>query len=154
MLLLFLGTSLLPLISILSPWLDAFDFHNPPGMGLIATVLLLAGMIILYIAHRDLKENYSQDLEIKDDHMLITNGIYQRIRNPMYAAGFLMALSQIGLLENWISGFAGIITLTLFYFLRLPEEETMLLEHFGKQYQDYMITTPRLIPVPGKKKKH
>jgi len=70
----------------------------------------------------------------------------------MYAAGFLMALSQIGLLENWLSGFAGIITLTLFYLLRLPAEEAMLLKYFGEQYQDYIKTTPRLIPALGKKK--
>lgn len=149
---LFLGTSLLPLISILTPWLDAFDFSNPPGLGPIATGLLIAGLGILYLGHRDLSENYSQDLEIKDDHVLITTGIYQHIRNPMYAAGFLMALSQIGLLENWISGLAGIITLTLFYLLRISEEEAMLLEHFGEQYQDYMKTTPRLIPFLGKKR--
>jgi protein-S-isoprenylcysteine O-methyltransferase Ste14 len=153
-LILFLGTSLLPLISILTPWLDAFDFHNPPGLGQIATGLLIAGLGILYLAHRDLRENYSQDLEIKNDHILITDGIYQHIRNPMYAAGFLMTLSQIGLLENWLSGLGGIIALTLFYLLRIPEEEIMLLDHFGEQYQDYMETTPSLIPVLGKKKKH
>lgn len=152
-LILFLGTSILPLISILTPWLNAFDFRNPPGLGPIGIGLLAAGLVVLHLAHRDLRENYSQDLEIKNDHKLITNGIYHYIRNPMYAAGFLMALSQVGLLENWLSGFAGIITLTLFYLLRLPEEEAMLLNHFGEQYLDYTETTPRLIPVLGKKKK-
>lgn len=152
-LILFLGTSVMPLISILTPWLNAFDFSNPRGTGPIGIGLLVAGLVILHLAHRDLRENYSQDLEIKDEHTLITNGIYRYIRNPMYAAGFLMASSQIGLLGNWLSGFAGIITLTLFYLLRLPEEEAMLLKHFGKQYQDYMEITPRLIPVLGMKKK-
>jgi protein-S-isoprenylcysteine O-methyltransferase Ste14 len=151
-LLLFLGTSILPLVSILSSWLKIFDFNNPPWLGPIGIGFLIAGLVVLHLGHRDLKENYSQDLEIKDGHQLITTGIYQYIRNPMYAAGFLMAFSQIGLLENWLSGFAGIISLTLFYILRLPEEEAMLLEHFSDQYQNYMKTTPRLFPVVGKKK--
>ena len=150
-LILFLGTSVLPLISILTPWLDAFSFHNPTWLGPIGTSLLVVGLIILYLGHRDLSANYSQDLEIKNEHHLVTNGIYQHIRNPMYAAGFLMALSQIGLLENWLSGSAGIVTLTVFYVLRLPEEEAMLLKHFGEPYRIYMQTTPRLVPRLGKR---
>jgi len=70
-LILFLGTSILPLISILTPWLDAFDFRNPPGLGPICIGLLIAGLVVLHLAHRILRENYSQDLEIKDEHKLM-----------------------------------------------------------------------------------
>jgi len=146
---LFLGTSVLPLITILTPWLDRFDFQNPPGVGLAATWLLISGLVILRAAHRDLGENYSQDLEIKPDHSLITAGIYQRIRHPMYSSGFLVALSQIGLLQNWFSSLAGILALGIFYVLRVPEEESMLLEKFGTGYQEYIEITPRIIPGRG-----
>ena len=66
-LLLFLGTSVLPLISILTPWLDRFAFQNPPWLGPIATTLLVAGLIVLHLGHRDLSAKYSQDLEIKEE---------------------------------------------------------------------------------------
>jgi protein-S-isoprenylcysteine O-methyltransferase Ste14 len=152
-LILFLGTSVLPLITILTPWLDRFDFQNPPGVGLAATALLISGLLILRSAHRDLGNNYSQDLEIKQDHNLVTAGIYQRIRHPMYSSGFLVALAQIGLLQNWISSLAGILALGIFYILRVPEEESMLLEKFGVGYQEYMERTPSIIPGLGRTEK-
>ena len=40
-------------------------------------------------------------------YMLVTNGIYRRIRHPMYSAFWLWAIAQALLLPNWIAGPAG-----------------------------------------------
>jgi len=83
---------------------------------------------------------------LKDDHKLITNGIYSRIRHPMYTAFWLMALAQALLLPNWIAGLAGIAGFGTLYLLRVRHEEALMLAGFGEQYQTYMDRTGRLLP--------
>ena len=41
--------------------------------------------------------------------MLVTEGIYGRVRHPMYTAFWLWAVAQALLLPNWIAGFSGLI---------------------------------------------
>lgn len=143
---LFLGTSVIPFVYIFTPWLDFADYTLPHLISILCVAFLLLALVILRKAHIDLGRNYSQDLEIKEDHVLVTGGIYQYIRHPMYTAGFLMSISQIGLLQNWIAGISGVIVLTFFYLLRVPVEEEMMIKTFGENYQSYRSRTKRLIP--------
>ena len=143
---LFLGNSLVPLISIVTPWFDLFNYQLPLSISLGSIILLISALVIVWKAHQDLGESYSQDLEIKQDHQLVITGIYKIIRHPIYAAGFLMAISQVGLLLNWIAGLSGILSLTVFFLLRVNKEEQMLLDQFGDDYLTYQKQTPRLIP--------
>jgi protein-S-isoprenylcysteine O-methyltransferase Ste14 len=39
-----------------------------------------------------------------------------------------------------------LILFTLFYFLRVPAEEKMMLDTFGDQYREYMTKTGSVIP--------
>lgn len=143
---LFLGTTVIPFVYIFTPWLDFADYVLFQPISILCVGVFLFALVILRRAHADLGRSYSQDLEIKDDHVLVTSGIYRYIRHPMYAAGFLMSISQIGLLQNWIAGFSGVIVLTLFYILRVPVEEKMMLEQFGEDYKSYRSRTKRLTP--------
>ena len=144
--LLFLGTTFIPLVYIFTPWLDFADYTPPSLISIICIGFILLGLVILRKAHIDLGGNYSQDLEIKEEHVLITVGIYKYIRHPMYAAGFLISIAQIGLLQNWIAGFSGVIVLSFFYILRVPVEEEMMIKTFGEDYLSYRSQTKRLIP--------
>ena len=46
----------------------------------------------------------------------------------MYAAIFLFALAQGLLLQNWLAGWAGLVTVALLYLVRTPREEKMMCE--------------------------
>lgn len=96
--------------------------------------------------HSELGRNWSVTLELRADHSLVTDGIYARIRHPMYTAFWLWALAQAILLPNWIAGPAGIVGFGTLYFFRVGREEAMLLETFGESYGDYMKRTGRVIP--------
>jgi protein-S-isoprenylcysteine O-methyltransferase Ste14 len=96
--------------------------------------------------HAQLGRNWSVTLEVRVDHALITDGVYARVRHPMYTAFWLWALAQAILLPNWIAGFAGIVGFGTLYLIRVDREEAMLLETFGDQYRDYMRRTGRVIP--------
>ena len=50
------------------------------------------------------------------------------------------------ILDNWLAGWAVVMTFCVMYFVRLPNEEAMMLSTFGKAYEDYMSETGRLFP--------
>ena len=143
---LLLGTTVLPFLYLLTPWLDFANYNLLPLIGWVGAAVFLFALWLLWRAHVDLGRNFSQDLEIKEDHSLVTLGVYRYIRHPMYAAAWIIAISQVALLQNWIAGSAGFISLLPFYLLRVPREEQMMLERFGEEYQSYIDHTGRIIP--------
>jgi protein-S-isoprenylcysteine O-methyltransferase Ste14 len=50
------------------------------------------------------------------------------------------------LLPNWVAGLSGLIGFGTLYFLRISQEEQMMLDAFGEEYRAYMVRTKRLIP--------
>ncbi|MCX6047580.1 MAG: isoprenylcysteine carboxylmethyltransferase family protein, partial [Chloroflexi bacterium] len=96
--------------------------------------------------HMDLKSNWSPTLEIRQDHTLVTTGIYRYIRHPMYASQWLWVIAQILLLQNWLAGPLNLLIFIPFYFLRVPAEEKMMLDTFGDQYRAYMQKVGGVLP--------
>ena len=96
--------------------------------------------------HRALGRNWSISLDVRENHELVTEGIYRRVRHPMYSAFWLWAIAQALLLPNWISGFAGLAGFGILYFGRVAREERMMLATFGDSYRDYMARTGGVFP--------
>jgi protein-S-isoprenylcysteine O-methyltransferase Ste14 len=142
----FLGMFLLPVLYLLTPWLDFADYPLPGWVGWLGALLFAAAVWLLWRSHVDLGLNFSPELEIFEGHSLVTEGVYQRIRHPMYAAHWLWGIAQILLLQNWIAGLSMLVTLLPLYLVRVPREERMLLEHFGEAYQEYTRCTGRIMP--------
>ena len=76
----------------------------------------------------------------------MTNGVYSRLRHPMYSAFWLWALAQVLLLPNWIAGPAGLVGFGTLFFGRVWREERLMMETFGEEYRNYMARTDRVIP--------
>jgi len=144
--LMWITTVVLPLMSIASPWLSFADysFHWLPF--LLGIVCAAMGLWLFYRSHADLGLNWSISLEIRQGHQLVTRGVYQRLRHPMYMSILLLGLAQACLLPNWISGPLGLPAFVLMFALRLRPEERMMLERFGDEYGAYCKRTKRLIP--------
>lgn len=49
-------------------------------------------------------------------------------------------------MQNWVAGFAGLASFIPIYVLRVPEEERMMIDHFGDEYRAYMKRTGRVVP--------
>ncbi|MGO9931203.1 MAG: protein-S-isoprenylcysteine O-methyltransferase [Steroidobacteraceae bacterium] len=144
--LMWIAAIILPLVAIFTPLLAFADYPLHPLAFAIGAVALCPGIWLFYRSHADLGKNWSVSLEIREDHQLITSGVYRLIRHPMYAAIFLLALAQTLLLSNWLAGPACLLALLLMFVLRIGREERMMLEKFGGAYTDYMNRTNRLIP--------
>ena len=137
---------LLPLISIFSDLFDFASYKLPIVFQATGLVLLPVSFWLFYRSHKDLGKNWSATLEIREEHKLVTKGIYNSIRHPMYSAIWLWVICQALLIDDYIGGLAGIISFGLLYLLRVKEEEAMMKEEFGQEYIEYMSKTNRLIP--------
>jgi protein-S-isoprenylcysteine O-methyltransferase Ste14 len=146
MLISYSGLFVIPLIYVLTEQPKFANYTFRPVQAWLGLLVLVAAMALLYRTHRDLGRAWSITLEIRDQHRLITQGIYERLRHPMYAAFWLWAISQALLLPNWIAGLSGLVGFGTLFFARVGHEERMMLETFGDEYRAYMARTYRLIP--------
>jgi len=142
----FVGNIILPALYLFTPWLAFADYHLPTFIPWCGAVTMVIALWLFWRAHLDLGLNWSITLEMRKGHELIMHGVYRRIRHPMYAAIFLFAVAQALLLQNWLAGWAGFVTVALLYFVRTPREEKMMCEFFGQSYRDYMQRTGQLFP--------
>ena len=142
----FLTMMFLPLIHLATPFLTVANYHLPIWAVVIGAVLQIPYLWLFWRSHADLGRNWSPGLEVREDHRLVTNGIYARIRHPMYAAIWCAALSQPLLIHNWIAGPLVILAFTAMYFTRVPQEEAMMRDTFGQDYDTYITKNARLWP--------
>jgi protein-S-isoprenylcysteine O-methyltransferase Ste14 len=145
-LLLLMAILFLPLIYVLSPWLNFADHPLPIWANGLGTAILVLSLWLFWRSHDDLGKNWSSTLQIREGHTLTTNGVYQNIRHPMYASVLLLCIAQALLLPNWIAGLSGFIGFSVSYSIRVDQEEQMLLNSFGDEYEAYRQRTKRLVP--------
>ena len=144
--LLSLGGFFIPLIFAATNWLDFANYSLPVWAGWLGVLLAAGAVFVFWRAHIDLGVNWSPSLEIRENHELITRGIYGVIRHPMYASQWLLVIAQPLLLQNWIAGFSNLLAFIPFYFLRVKTEEQLMLETFDDQYRAYMQRVGSVIP--------
>jgi protein-S-isoprenylcysteine O-methyltransferase Ste14 len=137
---------LIPLVYVFSSVLDFADYALPDWVGWIGAVLFGVAIWLLWRSHADLGRNWTPTLGIRDEHTLVTEGVFKYIRHPMYAAHLLWGIAQVLMLHNWIAGYSLLVTTLPQYLLRVNAEEQMMLEQFGDTYRAYMQRTGQLIP--------
>lgn len=145
-LLLLIGILFFPLVYVLSPRLDFASYQLPAWASGIGVITLTLSLGLFWRSHHDLGKNWSSTLQIRAGHTLVTEGVYQTIRHPMYASVLLLCIAQALLLPNWIAGLSGLIGFSIAYAARVDQEEQMLLNRFGDEYEIYQQRTKRLIP--------
>jgi protein-S-isoprenylcysteine O-methyltransferase Ste14 len=146
------GMFFVPVVYASTSWLDGADYRGSSKAkeraGGIGTAIMSGALWLLWRSHKDLGHNFSPSLQLREGHTLVTGGVYQGIRHPIYAAIWLWGIGQALLLQNRIAGWAGLVLFLPLYLLRVPREERMMLEQFGDAYRDYMSRTGRVIPHP------
>ena len=140
------GLGIIPALFVFGGVPRSANYALQPWQPWAGAIVFGAALCLFRLSHAGLGRYWSVTLELKDNHVLTTDGIYRYVRHPMYLAFWLWALAQAVLLPNWIAGFSGLVGFGILYFIRVGREEAMMIEAFGDQYRTYMRTTPRLIP--------
>lgn len=140
------GLGVIPAVYALTGWPKALSYTTSLPQVVAGVVVFLAALWLFWRTHRALGRYWSVTLEIKDSHKLITSGVYERVRHPMYSAFFLWALAQALLLPNLLAGLSGLVCFGTLFFFRVGREEKMMREAFGAEYDAYVARTKRIIP--------
>jgi protein-S-isoprenylcysteine O-methyltransferase Ste14 len=114
---------------------ESISFIKPIGY-----VLLLPGLILWGAAVIQLMMGFSNG-------KLVTTGAYGVVRNPIYSSVTFFILPAVALLTlTWVY-FVVSVFLYVGVMIFIGTEEKQLTRAFGKQYEDYIATVDRLVPL-------
>jgi protein-S-isoprenylcysteine O-methyltransferase Ste14 len=119
--------------------------HTLSVQNILGLALIAAGIAVLFVAASTLRRFYSSTLVIKEDHKLITHGIYGYTRHPIYL-GVIMVSIGIPLSAASLYGLLIMLALIPVLLNRIRMEERLLTEEFGDNYLAYRDSTSKLIP--------
>ncbi|PWI46287.1 hypothetical protein CEE45_17625 [Candidatus Heimdallarchaeota archaeon B3_Heim] len=152
-------TGLLFIAFLMSPVILALSFHenqlfiakyiplwNSLPVALMGYLLLIIGGIFTIVGRWQIGKFGSGILVIEKEHQLMKEGIYKFVRHPIYAGGILGSFGSILIFRCLFFGSFGFLYNFFVLYVRLKQEEVILVEEFGEDYLNYMKTTKRLIP--------
>jgi len=116
-----------------------------PVLRIVGLALFIIGLTIMIVGQATLRRNYSGTVVIREDHQLVTHGIYRFTRNPIYL-GLIMVVTGIPVFAASMYGFLISLLLIPIILNRIRLEEELLTEEFQDAYQKYKETTKKLIP--------
>ncbi len=117
---------------------------NPSGaLSLIGALIFMAGSLLHAWSVR-VRGQHAVSWAMPEDHQIITEPPYSRVRHPSYLGYMLMI---VGMTVSWGNVVTLIPWLAIpgYYFVSLYEE-SMLIEQFGEEYREYMRRVNGFIP--------
>lgn len=130
---------------LFSPSLFWFHLYIPDWLRWLGVVFGVFSLPFLAWIHHVLDKYWDISLYIRENHTLLTNGPYRRIRHPMYTVHIMYFFTWVLVSANLLFLINYLMTILLII-LRIPKEEQMLLDQFGDEYRAYMKRTGRLLP--------
>ena len=132
------------------------DVHLQPPMDLSVTPqanwahalgasVCVLGLFVTLWARRTLSGNWSSDVTFKQGHELIRTGPYQFVRHPIYTGILAMAFGtalNCGQLRCWLA----LPLMTTALWIKINQEERLLLRHFSDEYRAYQKQVKALVP--------
>jgi protein-S-isoprenylcysteine O-methyltransferase Ste14 len=139
----------------LSAWLLAYHRWPAPmnqsliphsdGVLAIGVLLCLFGLFVTLWARWTLAGNWSSDVTFKQDHELVRSGPYRFVRHPIYTGLLAMCLGtavESGALRCWLA----LVLVSVGFWIKLSQEERLLLRHFPDAYPKYCKQVKALVP--------
>jgi protein-S-isoprenylcysteine O-methyltransferase Ste14 len=111
----------------------------------LGVAICALGLVVSIWSRKMLEGNWSRNVEFKQGHKLVEQGPYRYARHPIYTGHLLMALGT-ALASGLLIAFAGVLSLFLGFWIKLRQEETLLLRHFPEEYPGYKARVKELVP--------
>ena len=141
----FLLIALLVLYALNSPWIGALSIPLPGWLRWAGFALGLGSLALWVWTQVALGKEWSPQLQLREEHHLVTAGPYARVRHPLYTAMFGWGISLALVTANWIFAFIAVAMIGGLV-ARVPREEQMMLNEFGEEYQAYMQRAGKFFP--------
>jgi len=123
--------------------LQVWPAHSAAGW--IGVALCVAGIGFAIRARRVLADNWSAEVQIKENHTLITAGPYAFVRHPIYT-GICMALIGTWMTVGTAGGLLGIALGFVGLWHKMTVEEQFMRAQFPDAYPQYAARVKRLVP--------
>jgi len=129
----------------ISPTMNRVVIPRTAFSQIIGVAICVLGLFFTLWARRTLAGNWSSDVTFKRDHELIRTGPYRIVRHPIYTGVLVMCLGtaiEIGALR----GVFGLLLVGVGFWIKLTQEERLLLRHFPDSYPSYQRDVKALVP--------
>ena len=135
-------------IYLFTDWFHFALIDLPFLFRLIGVIIVIPGLLLLKESHKTLGKYWSSliNLKIHKNHKLITSGVYEKIRHPIYSSQLLIFLGLAIIISNWFITLLIFVPLILVFIYGIPREEKLMINKFGKSYKIYMKRTSRFFP--------
>jgi protein-S-isoprenylcysteine O-methyltransferase Ste14 len=152
-------TKIMGLLFLFHPFVMALFFYDNVFITSVYIVVLNSNLVayigiglfilaaaILFSSRVQLGRFGDGRVDIKDQHELLTDGIYKHIRHPLYSGGLLGKIATGLAFRSYLATFLMLIVYFLVFRSRIEIEERTLTAEFGGAYTSYVERTKRLLP--------
>jgi protein-S-isoprenylcysteine O-methyltransferase Ste14 len=120
-------------------------FPDREGLRWTGLALSVLGAAVRVAGLWSLGRQFSSYVTLQENHQLVQSGLYKRVRHPMYL-GILLSMAGLPLVfRSWLVFPVWAFAL-VFVLVRIGQEEHLLAERFGAEFESYRRHTWRLVP--------
>lgn len=128
-----------------SPFLNRQILQRTAFLEAFSVVLCACGLGFTIWARQTLAGNWSSDVTLKRGHELIRTGPYRIVRHPIYT-GLLVMVLGTAIFIGQMRGVLSLLLVTLGFWIKLRQEERLMMQHFPEAYPNYRREVKALIP--------
>ena len=118
---------------------------TPSWVAVLGAFMVVTGIANNIACQVTMGRFYSGFLVTREDHQLITRGMYAYVRHPIYL-GVICVCTGIALFTTSLLGLIVLWGVIPFFLRRIRLEEQMLVDKFGAEYEAYRARTKKLLP--------
>ena len=122
-------------------------YHNVASnyLQIIGLILIIITIILALFSLLSLKLIGKPKIGVEDTTILINSTIFAIIRHPLYLGFIFWGISQILIIQSYVSLILGLLAV-LFAYISAKKEDEYNIGKFGEKYKNYMKKVPMLIP--------
>ena len=143
--------SMLSLVALILAVFQIGTLEYVDAYSLIRYVGLAVYLVFSWIqvwSFKSLGDNYSQDIMVKKNHELVTNGPFKIIRHPQYLCQIVLDLGATAATFSYLVGIFALIEIPI-YIMRASLEDKLLAKYFSEKFSDYKKKSGFMFPFIG-----
>jgi len=112
----------------------------------VGVVLIGTGVTLRVVAMQTLGKFFTRTLRMREEHQVVSDGIYRRVRHPGYLGDIVLFVGSGIAIGNVITTVLILGVILPAFVRRISAEEQMLTDLLGQEYSNYRAKTWKLIP--------